>query len=417
MAPANYQNVNIDFHLLKRKTSKGKTVYYAAFLSDLIGKNGKPKYQTIKSTGQGNRVAAEKVARSMLADGKVLASGDSLRTYLLNFWNPEKSEYLRSQVAEGRKHNSIYLQNNKQRIKQYVLPYFEKRGIKKLSDLDRKNILSWRNYLFEHGKIPEYEPPVKPEGESRRGIAKRPSSISPSTQNKVRQAFFVALQWAVDMGMLPYHPGSGVKRVKEIKVERQIFQITELEKLFNDPWDDIRAYCACLLAVTTGARLGEVRGLKLKNIHLKNGYIDILTNYVEGDGLKGPKWESERVGVPIPDVTIKAIRAVLKTSPYGSEPESFAFYSTSSMQYPADIKLITDGLKKRMKIVGISNDKTFHSFRHTYVSHLRGSISEAKLTRLVGHTNTAITDRYTHTSEEDLKVVRDAVSSIIRSKH
>jgi integrase len=64
----------------------------------------------------------------------------------------------------------------------------------------------------------------------------------------------------------------------------------------------------------------------------------------------------------------------------------------------------------------INGDRTFHSFRHTYVSHLRGSISEAKLTRLVGHTNTAITDQYTHTSEEDLKAVRDAVSGIINIK-
>ena len=119
--------MNADFHILKRKNSKGKTVYYAAFLSDLSGKNGKHKYQAVKSTGQSNRAAAEKVARSMLADGRVLASRDLLRAYLLDFWNPEKSEYLRSQRAEGREHNSIYLQNNKQRIEQYVLPYFEKR--------------------------------------------------------------------------------------------------------------------------------------------------------------------------------------------------------------------------------------------------------------------------------------------------
>ncbi len=407
--------MSVDYHILKRKNSKGKAIYYVGFLSDLTGKNGKPKYIAMKSTGQSNRVAAEKAARLMLADGMVLASRDTLRAYLLNFWDPAKSEYLRSQRAEGRDHNSNYLKNNKQRIEQYVLPYFEKRGIKKLSGLNRKNILEWRNYLFEHGSIPEYELPVIPEGESRRGTAKRPANISASTQNKVRQAFFVALQWAVDMGMLPYHPGSGVKRVKESKTERPIFQIAELEKLFSDPWEDLRAYCACMLAVTTGARLGEVRGLKLKNTHLEKGYIDILTNYVEGDGLKGPKWGSERVGVPIPETTIQAIRAVLKTSPYGSEPESYIFYSTSSMQRPVDIKLITEGLKKRMKTIGINGGRTFHSFRHTYVSHLRGSIPEAKLIRLVGHTNTAITDQYTHTSEEDLKAVRDAVSGIIDS--
>ncbi len=85
-------------------------------------------------------------------------------------------------------------------------------------------------------------------------------------------AFFVALQWAVDMGMLPYHPGQGVRRVKEDTPSRPFFELDELARLF-DTWkkslgpSDTNtsqtnriAYGACLLAATTGARMGEVRG-------------------------------------------------------------------------------------------------------------------------------------------------------------
>jgi hypothetical protein len=77
--------------------------------------------------------------------------------------------------------------------------------------------------------------------------------------------------------------------VKEQRSERPIFQLPELTALFASPWPDPRAYGACLLACTTGCRMGEARGLLVKNTHLADGYIDILTNYVDGDGMKAPK--------------------------------------------------------------------------------------------------------------------------------
>jgi len=401
--------MNVDYHLLKRKNTKGKTIYYVAFLSDVAGKNNKKKYKAVKSTGMGNRSAAEKVARQMLQDGSVLASRDSLRSYLINFWNPEKSEYLKSQKAEGRNHNSVYIKNNLQRIEQYILPYFESRSIKKLSDLTRKNIFEWRNYLFEHGCIPEYVP----DETKTRGYRKRTGTISPATQNKVRQAFFVALQFAVEMGMLPYNPGQGIKRVKEEKHEREIFQLSELKLMFSAPWENKISYTACLLAVTTGARLGEVRGLQVKNVNLDTGSIDIVTNYVPVDGLKNPKWDSIRMAVTLPDSTIKALKVIIESSPFSADPDSFVFYTPTNRNIPCDIKIITNPLKVIMKELNITG-KTFHCFRHTYVSHLRGVLPDSKVQNLIGHTNTATTNDYTHTTDEDQKIVKNAIESFIK---
>ena len=411
--PLNYHVMDADFHLLKRRNSKGKLIYYAAFLSDLPGKNGKKKYRAVKSTGVGSRSAAEKAARDMLVDGKVLSSRESLRDFLLGFWDLENSEYLKTQRADGRVHNSRYVRDSRSRIEQYVLPYFEHRGLTKLSDLDRRNIQAWRNHLFEHGRLPEYNPPEKDEKQSKRGRQKPPERISASTQNKVRAAFFAALQWAVDMEMLSHHPGQGVKRVREEKQERPIFELADLAKLFAKPWDDMRAYGACMLAATTGARMGEIRGLQIRNAHLDAGYLDIVTNYVDGDGLKGPKWGSDRIGVPLPTRTIEVLRAVIRLNPFRDEPEAFVFCSPSSVQRPVDYKVIDTALRARMLAEKITGGQTFHSFRHTFVSHLRGAIPEAKLIRIVGHTNTITTDRYTHTSEEDLEAVRVAVDGLL----
>ena len=144
--------------------------------------------------------------------------------------------------------------------------------------------------------------------------------------------------------------------------------------------------------------MGEIRGLQIRNAHLDAGYLDIVTNYVDGDGLKGPKWGSDRVGVPLP---------------FRDEPDAFVFCSPSSVQRPADYKVIDKALRARMTAEKITGGQTFHSFRHTYVSHLRGAIPEAKLIRIVGHTNTVTTDKYTHTSEEDRKAVKAAVDGLL----
>ncbi|MFO7823847.1 MAG: hypothetical protein R6V72_07890, partial [Cyclobacterium sp.] len=53
-------------------------------------KNGKRKYRAVKTTRCGNRSAAEKTARQMIAEGSVLAARDRLRDYLMDFWDDGK---------------------------------------------------------------------------------------------------------------------------------------------------------------------------------------------------------------------------------------------------------------------------------------------------------------------------------------
>ncbi|AFG37412.1 hypothetical protein [Spirochaeta africana] len=66
-----FLNTDPEFHLIKKKNKKGKPIYHVGFLSDQLGRNGKPSYKLMKSTGVGSRVAAEKIARQMIADGIV----------------------------------------------------------------------------------------------------------------------------------------------------------------------------------------------------------------------------------------------------------------------------------------------------------------------------------------------------------
>lgn len=58
----------------------------------------------------GNKALARKIAQKMQP-----ASTESL-SFFLDFWNPEKSEYLKSETIEGRKKSTAYVASKKDYI-------------------------------------------------------------------------------------------------------------------------------------------------------------------------------------------------------------------------------------------------------------------------------------------------------------
>ena len=394
----------VDYHLLTRKNKDGTYWFHAAFVDPTPGKGGRVKYRAMRSTGvearkgksggwtETSKAAARRVAQAMIDDGRVFASRDDLETFLLDFWTPGKSEYLRSKESEGTTVSPTYCEGNVKKLKKYFLPWCKERGITKLSDLDRRNITAWRDWLYQKNKD---------------------SGITPTTQNKVRQALFVPLQWCVDMQMIPAHPGVGVKRVKEKTAERSIFQTEELGKLFSVPWDDIRVQAACLLAAETGMRLGEVRGLLFKNLHIEQAYLDVVTSYVDTEGLKPPKWGSVRLGVPISPRCVLTLREMMRHHRWKENPEGFVFYNIESHKRPIMVATINKQLRKTMKAAKLEPGRTFHSFRHSVAAHWNGPANA--LQRMLGHSAIEMTQHYAnHDTDENREAIRAYQENIIK---
>ncbi|GAB6091231.1 tyrosine-type recombinase/integrase [Spirochaeta dissipatitropha] len=401
-----YGSTEPEFHLIKKKNKAGKPIYHVGFLSDQVGRNGKPTYKMMKSTGVGSRTAAEKIARQMIAEGLIFTSKDDLRNYLMNFWDYENSEYVKGLNAEGRTISKQYCTDSIGVLERYVLPYFETRNLTKLSDLNRQNILQWRNYFFEHKTIPEYTA-----GEN----AAENKIVSHRTINRARQALFVALQYAAETGLLPVNPGQGIRKVKETTSEQKIFEVSELNQIFNDPehWGDIRKYAAAMIAATTGARLGEVTGLQIKNLNFQDNTVDILNSWHQTEGLKPCKWNSFRQNVVLPEMTVRVIKELLDNHPWADNPTAYLIYSASGSHRPLDGRAITKALQKRVRQLNLQSGRNFHSLRHTFVSYIRGLLPESKVIRLVGHSNTKMEAHYTHVTESDIEQLRRSVSGLI----
>ncbi|MDY7028073.1 MAG: tyrosine-type recombinase/integrase [Spirochaetota bacterium] len=276
---------------------------------------------------------------------------------------------MKSKRAEGRNLSPVYCENNRKAIQKYFLLYMEYRRIKTLADLNKKVLLEWRNHLFEHGRI-------KLPDDTEEG-----SRLTAVTINKVRQAVHVALEHAEAIDLIPVNPMRSIKRVHETPQKVGFFEIDEVRKLFAHPWGDFRAYTASILSVSTGLRLGELQGLLWGNVDIEKQYLNVVTNWQDGQGIKPPKWGDVRYGVPFPSKIVEALETLKEMNPHPISPEAFVFFGETA-ESPIPRQILLRELKQAMKREGIPERqpthpdarRTFHSLRHT-----AGTLLAAKL--------------------------------------
>ncbi len=407
-----------EYHLIQRKRKRG-TVLYAGFpvpgtrkYSQMVPLETDPAdLKKKRDVERRNRDAHAEILR-LIEQGKI---GDSskLAAYLLNFWDYETSEYVRSKRAEGRNISPDYCRSNRRLMQTYFLPYMEHRNIETLADLSKTVLLEWRNHLFENGRI-------KLPGEvleiDDKGKPIEPARISAVTMNKVRQAVHVALEHAEAMDLVSVNLMKSIRRVHEKPRKVGYFEPDEVRRLFSSPWNDFRAFAAAMVSVTTGLRLGEIRGLVWENVHLDAGYLDVVTNWQDGQGLKPPKWGDVRRGVPFPAKVSDSFNSVKEITPWETP---FVFFGDKP-DTPVNKRLLQRGLELAMRDSGIpkrqpSNpdaERTYHSLRHTAATLVAQRAGLDTAQRLLGHTTTTTTEGYVHTTQNDRVAVLEAQNAI-----
>ncbi len=103
-----------------------------------------------------------------------------------------------------------------------------------------------------------------------------------------------------------------------------------------------------------------------------------------------------------------------KTQQMGNGPgTACVFFDVDSAEMPAGKELLTGGRERVTKALGITG-KTFHSLRHSFITHFGPHMRPAELHYLVGHSNEATTERYQHRTAESRKEIRIAQSNILQ---
>lgn len=147
------------------------------------------------------------------------------------------------------------------------------------------------------------------------------------------------------------------------------------------------------LAYASGLRLSELRQLRLEQLHLEAGFINVI-----GKGNK------ERV-VPVGRQAVEALNRYLAGGrPRLVTPKSPANVFLTQRGTPFAAVTLWKRIKDRVRRSGMDRNITPHMLRHSFATHLLEHGADLRVIQeLLGHANISTTEVYTHVTSNRLR--------------
>ena len=147
------------------------------------------------------------------------------------------------------------------------------------------------------------------------------------------------------------------------------------------------------LAYASGLRLSELKNLRLEQLHLDAGFINVI-----GKGNK------ERV-VPVGKKAVEALNRFIEAGrPKLVTPKSPAAVFLTKRGTPFAAVTLWLRIKNRVRRAGVSRNITPHMLRHSFATHLLEHGADLRVIQeLLGHANISTTEIYTHVTGNRLR--------------
>jgi len=211
------------------------------------------------------------------------------------------------------------------------------------------------------------------------------------------------LSTALRQGRVTRNVGALVDAPRPDRRERASFSVAEVERLLARAAATPRFASLppiITIALATGARRGELCGLRWQDVDLETGRISIRVALAQTKGAgvfaKAPKSGRSRV-VDLPGSAIEALRRhrLERANTLGLDAVS----PTSAVFPDLTPQELTDYFRRLVRAAGLRG--SLHSLRHTSASMLLGQGVHPKIVQeRLGHSNVGITlDLYSHTTE------------------
>ncbi len=257
---------------------------------------------------------------------------------------------------------------------------FEKHNIKSLLVFFKDYALSEiRPLLVEKFKRDRLNTPV---------IGKKPRK--PASVNRLLATLSGILSMACNNGLLIRNPCSKVKRLREDNARTRYLSIEEEETLtegLKGPY--IRLKPMVVIALNSGMRLSEIVNLSWHQVEWERNRINVINTKNSVD-------RTIPLTQIVKDLFIKLWRDSDKTNE-----------RVFPTQKASAISLSFRLLIRKLKLV----DFHFHDLRHTFATRLAESGVDAfTIAALLGHKTLAMTQRYTHPSDDHKRKAVEVLS-------
>ena len=149
---------------------------------------------------------------------------------------------------------------------------------------------------------------------------------------------------------------------------------------------------------SSGLRVSELLMLEKGHVNLTKGVITVF-----GKGAKERK-------VPIAEYAIDYIRKYINEVRNKSENKGSKYLFLNKKGEPISRVYFFKQVKKYSELAGIETQVSPHTLRHSFATHLLNHGAQLRMVQgMLGHTNIATTQIYTHVSREKLKEDYDKI--------
>lgn len=313
------------------------------------------------------------------------ASKDALQ-WLLDFWNPEKSDYLKEKSRKGQTVHKKHTLNSAAFIKKYWTDILQS---KKLGEISRNDIQKQFN------KLDDLE-------------------LNGNTKNHIIRAVLTPIKWAFNNELLQKDISRGWSMYKVEYKKRQILTMAMAQSVFKVCWGSYEAKLASMLSMCTGMRCGEIQALTLADLGENCIYVNHSWNMK--DGLKSTKnGESRTVFIPFKSLMNELI-ALANRNPFKENGMGFIFWGKTPDK-PIDCNVFRKYFRRALVEAGMDeNDAknfSFHSWRHFYTTYMIDRVNSKALQSQTGHKSKIMLEHYAnHQTLEDQRIITKAQENI-----
>lgn len=321
---------------------------------------------------------------SFVLNDSSLANTPALQ-WLIDFWNPEKSDYLKEKQRKGQ---VIHIKHRENSAAFIIRHWSEILKDKKLGELSRQDIQAQFHRLD--------------------GM-----QLNGNTKNHILRAVLTPLKWAFNNELIARDLSRGWIMYKAEYKKRIILTMEMARSVFRVQWGNDMARLASMLSMCTGMRCGEILALTADD--LEEYSINVRHSYNSKDGLKCTKnGEERRVWVPFPFI-MNQLRSYAASNPY-TNGAGYIFWGLCPDK-PIDNKVFLKFFRRALTDAGMekesANKITFHAWRHFYTTYMAERVNQKALQSQTGHKTEAMLEHYAaHQTLEDAKLIMGAQSAV-----
>jgi integrase/recombinase XerD len=257
-----------------------------------------------------------------------------------------------------------------------------------------EKLTDWKQVQLKHLMAFLQHERARPLADEPKESIKRLSSESVYLEIAALRAFY---RFAENEKLLPVNVAENLSLPRRWKRLPKALSNEEISKLLtpenSETPESLCDQAILELAYASGLRLSELKNLRLEQLHLDAGFVNVI-----GKGNK------ERV-VPVGRKAVEALNRYLDTGrPKLVTPKSPAAVFLTRRGTPFASVTLWLRIKNRVRRAGVSRNITPHMLRHSFATHLLEHGADLRVIQeLLGHANISTTEIYTHVTGSRLR--------------